>query len=178
MDVCRTGAFILMVGVDSYFYGKFILVPYHFIMFNVVKGGGSFYGSHPWHWYFSQGFPAITGSMLPLFIGGVMISRFESKLLLPIIWVNVVLSVLSHKEFRFIFPILPLAMIYVGKCVSVVFASKKSWLKFLTWICLLINIPAAIYLSLFHQLGRVEVMNSIQVTKIFLFYFSRKTCFF
>lgn len=153
-----------MIGVDSYFYGKFIVVPYHFILFNVIKGGGTFYGSHPWHWYFSQAFPAITATMLPFFIGGILQSKkFDLKFLFPIFWLMLILSAQGHKEFRFIFPILPLAIIYVGVCLNSIFLSKKVWLKAITWCLLLTNIPISIYLSLFHQLGRVEVMNYIQV---------------
>jgi phosphatidylinositol glycan class B len=41
---------IFSVLVDSYFYGKFVLVQYNFLYFNVMKNIGEIYGTHPWHW--------------------------------------------------------------------------------------------------------------------------------
>lgn len=45
-----TGSLILSSLVDSYFYGKFILVQYNFLYFNVMQNIGEIYGTHPWHW--------------------------------------------------------------------------------------------------------------------------------
>ena len=36
--------------VDSYFYGKFVLVQYNFLYFNIMQNIGEIYGTHPWHW--------------------------------------------------------------------------------------------------------------------------------
>jgi phosphatidylinositol glycan class B len=41
---------IVSVLVDSYFYGKFVLVQYNFVYFNVMQNIGEIYGTHPWHW--------------------------------------------------------------------------------------------------------------------------------
>lgn len=43
-------ALLWSVCIDSWFYGKLTLVQLNFVMFNVVKDMGTFYGSHPWHW--------------------------------------------------------------------------------------------------------------------------------
>ena len=57
--------------IDRVFYGDWVLVPLNFLKFNVISGQGTFYGSHVWHWYVSQGFPVVMGSQLLLFIGGL-----------------------------------------------------------------------------------------------------------
>jgi phosphatidylinositol glycan class B len=36
--------------------------------FNVLLDNATLFGTHPWHWYFSAGIPAITGVLLPLLI--------------------------------------------------------------------------------------------------------------
>lgn len=58
-----TGCFVAIVlcAVDSVFYGTLTLTPLNFINLNVVKGVASFYGSHPFHWYFTQGVPVVLG---------------------------------------------------------------------------------------------------------------------
>jgi phosphatidylinositol glycan class B len=48
--------------IDWIFYGKIVNVYYNFLEFNFLNDMGSFYGSHPWHWYFSQGLIVILAS--------------------------------------------------------------------------------------------------------------------
>jgi phosphatidylinositol glycan class B len=43
-------ALLWSVSIDSWFYGRLTLVQLNFVVFNVVKDMGTFYGSHPWHW--------------------------------------------------------------------------------------------------------------------------------
>jgi phosphatidylinositol glycan class B len=61
---------ILMVIVDYIGYGQWTFVPYNFFLFNVLEGKDKLYGVHPWHWYFTQGFPVITATFLPFFMVG------------------------------------------------------------------------------------------------------------
>jgi phosphatidylinositol glycan class B len=42
-----------------------VLVPWQFLRFNLVEGGSGKYGSHPWHWNFSAGLPALLSTLLP-----------------------------------------------------------------------------------------------------------------
>ena len=41
---------IFSVLVDSYFYGKLVVVQYNFLYFNIMQNIGEIYGTHPWHW--------------------------------------------------------------------------------------------------------------------------------
>lgn len=41
---------IFSILADSYFYGKFMLVQYNFLYFNIMQNIGEIYGTHPWHW--------------------------------------------------------------------------------------------------------------------------------
>jgi len=50
-------------------------VPWEFFKFNVLAGGSAQYGSHPWHWNFTQGFPTVAATLLPLGIAGIFASK-------------------------------------------------------------------------------------------------------
>ena len=83
-DVIRKNSFyFLKIGVitalvllststllDYLFYGKFIIVHWRFLQFNFMQNLSGFYGSHPWHWYLTQGIPvALFTHLLPFLVG-------------------------------------------------------------------------------------------------------------
>lgn len=47
--------------IDSYLHGSFLVSSYEFLKLNLVQDIGAIYGSHPWHWYLSNGIPTILG---------------------------------------------------------------------------------------------------------------------
>ncbi|KAK3590324.1 hypothetical protein CHS0354_008766 [Potamilus streckersoni] len=104
---------VLSLIIDRIFYGDWILVQLNFLQFNILSGGGAFYGTHPWHWYLTQGFPVVMTTHLYPFLLGAWKSK-NKVLLFVIIWYILILSFLSHKEFRFLMPIIPLCMHYCG----------------------------------------------------------------
>ncbi|XP_062584188.1 GPI mannosyltransferase 3-like [Saccostrea cucullata] len=109
------GSVLLLISVlvDRIFYGEWILVQYNFLEFNVLHGGSAFYGSHPWHWYITQGYPVVMAThLIPFLIGG-WYSKHKVLLML-IIWNIFIYSFLAHKEFRFLLQILPVSMHYCG----------------------------------------------------------------
>ncbi|CAI9742989.1 GPI mannosyltransferase 3-like [Octopus vulgaris] len=99
--------------VDYLGYGKFVLVQYNFFKFNVLSNLGSHYGTHPWHWYVTQGYPVIIATHLVPFVAGVCKARNKS-LFTVILWTLLIYSFLSHKEFRFVMHTIPLSMHYCG----------------------------------------------------------------
>ena len=83
-------------------------------------------------------------------------------------------SFLSHKEFRFIFPVLPLAMFYCGLFLSSLcdcqlrknqaahhqlLSGMKA--KLLVLFLAVTNVPMALYTSTVHQRGSIDVMSYI-----------------
>ena len=61
--------FALAFLLDSLYYGKATFSLWNFFKFNVPDGGSAHFGTHPWHWYFTQGLPPILGlSMYPALI--------------------------------------------------------------------------------------------------------------
>lgn len=88
--------------LDRLMYGSWVLVPLNFLKFNFLSAGGDYYGTHKWHWYFTQGFTVMIFSFLPFSVAGIMQSK-HWKLSGLIAWVLGLYSVLGHKEFRYLF---------------------------------------------------------------------------
>ncbi|KAM4676538.1 GPI mannosyltransferase 3 [Discoglossus pictus] len=145
--------------VDRIFFGEWTFVQWNFLKFNVLQNMGSFYGSHPWHWYVTQGFPVILGSHIPFFIHGCMLAPRRYQILLATVaWTLLIYSALSHKEFRFIYPVLPLCMVFCGYSVS----HLKRWKKPAVVFLVLSNLLPALYTGLIHQRGALDIMAHVQ----------------
>ncbi|XP_037492164.1 GPI mannosyltransferase 3 isoform X2 [Jatropha curcas] len=175
LEVFPIGALVLGVScfLDRVMYGSWVIVPLNFLKFNFLSSGGDYYGTHKWHWYFSQGFSAMLFTFLPFAIAGSIKSKCW-KLSGLIAWVLIVYSILGHKEFRFVLPVLPVALIFSGYALSVMArpdspngdrkGSSKSHNKCLSKVgfavifLLCTNIPMALYMSLVHQRGTEDVL--------------------
>ncbi|XP_063170283.1 GPI mannosyltransferase 3 isoform X2 [Candoia aspera] len=141
--------------VDRVFFGKWVVVPLNFLKFNVLHDLAAFYGSHSWHWYFTQGLPVILGPHLPFFLHGCFhASRKHRVFLVVVLWTVAAYSVLRHKEFRFIYPILPICMLFCGRSL----AQLKRWRRAAVSFLLSSNLLLALYTGLVHQRGTLDVM--------------------
>ncbi|XP_011608620.2 GPI mannosyltransferase 3 [Takifugu rubripes] len=154
------GASALVVStlIDCIFYEKWTLVQFNFLKFNVLHSVADFYGSHPWHWYFTQGFPVVIGPHLPLFLHGCFLAFKRYKVLLAaVLWTLVIYSFLPHKEFRFIYPVLPFCLVFSG----ISLASLKSWRRAAAFFLLVSNLAAGLYTGLIHQRGPLDTMSHL-----------------
>lgn len=170
-DVLPIGTIVLIATclLDCWMYGSWIFVPMNFLKFNFFSAGGDYYGTHPWHWYFTQGFPAIVYTFLPISVAGVWLSK-EWRLAGLVGWVLGLYSLLGHKEFRFVLPVLPITLMFSGYLLAEIdkpdFPQRKlgksdkaqKWKYFMVFGLLITNIPAALYTSLVHQRGSEAVM--------------------
>ncbi|XP_062516956.1 GPI mannosyltransferase 3-like isoform X2 [Corticium candelabrum] len=156
LPVAVIAAFV-SVALDSYFYGKFVVALWNFFKFNVLYDLGSLFGTHPWHWYLSQGIPVVFGTHLPLCLLGVVNVPSRRLLLFVVMCCYVVIhSLLSHKEFRFMVPLLPLAAVYAGHFCSTI---SGKWRTTVLVSLIVFNTPVAVYTSLIHQRGTLSVMR-------------------
>ncbi|KAB2077227.1 hypothetical protein ES319_A06G086800v1 [Gossypium barbadense] len=155
--------------LDRLMYDSWVLVPLNFLKFNFLSSGGDYYGTHKWHWYFTQGFTVMVFTFLPFCVAGIIKSKYW-KLSGLILWVLGLYSILGHKEFRFVLPVLPISLIFVGyslaalderdsrngakkrsSCICNKWPSRKQLAIF---FLLASNIPMALYMSLIHQTER------------------------
>ena len=154
---------MLSIGVDSLFYGDWVLVPLNFIKFNLVRGISSFYGIHSWYWYLTQGIPVVSLTFLPLILWTLVVKN--TKLKGFFMSTIVILSLVPHKEFRFILPLLPPALACAGQSIYSleVHFSKKTSSKFIFNLILILltitNLFPALYIGVVHQRGAIDVMN-------------------
>uniref|UniRef100_A0A3Q2FPT4 Mannosyltransferase n=1 Tax=Cyprinodon variegatus TaxID=28743 RepID=A0A3Q2FPT4_CYPVA len=152
-------AVLISALIDCLFYEKWTLVQFNFIKFNILHGVAGFYGSHPWHWYFTQGFPVVIGPHLPFFLHGCSLAFRKYRILLvTVLWTVAVYSLLPHKEFRFIYPVLPFCMIFCGISLT----RLKAWRRAAAALLLVSNLALALYTSLIHQRGTLDVMSHLQ----------------
>ncbi|GAB4845153.1 Mannosyltransferase aptg1 [Ancistrocladus abbreviatus] len=174
LEVAPIGVMVFAVTslIDRAMYGSWILVPFNFLKFNFLSSGGDYYGTHKWHWYFTQGFTVMLFSFLPFSVAGIIYSK-QWKISGLIGWVLGIYSLLGHKEFRFVLPVLPIALMFAGYCLSALGTSvlptnkmkggsndRPKWkMQLAIFFLLATNIPMALYMSLVHQRGTEDVMH-------------------
>ncbi|XP_013111842.1 GPI mannosyltransferase 3 isoform X2 [Stomoxys calcitrans] len=159
----------VVIGIDSYMHGRFLVTPYEFLKYNIFQNIGNFYGSHPWYWYFTVGLPTVLGiNFLPFLFGTIeTIRKHESYpvrkyLLVTIVLALAVLSAVEHKEFRFVTVLMPLCF-YIATDTLTRWSYKASSL--VLWIVAILivvgNAIPAWYLSTVHQRGPIDVMAKL-----------------
>ncbi|PWY85967.1 hypothetical protein BO70DRAFT_395097 [Aspergillus heteromorphus CBS 117.55] len=182
------GSVVLAVSLlaDRYFYGFWTFPPFHFLYFNVVQSLSLFYGSNDIHYYVSQGFPLLLTTVLPFAVVAWYKSFFglywqteppANRLRAPVrfqlavacLLMPLVLSVISHKEVRFIYPLLPALHVLLGPTL-VAFVRpallgtgefhipKRLVLIFL----LLVNAVMAVYTTTYHASGPMAVLSYLR----------------
>jgi phosphatidylinositol glycan class B len=154
-----------MLVTDYLYYGRWILVPYKFIQVNLVRGISVFYGHHPWHWYFSQGVPALLAAATPLVPYGLWSARApDRKFGYAGLGLLCVYSILAHKEFRFVYPIIPLLFIYAAHGMqllwSQVWLQRRRSLQILILTLLVVpNLVIGPFVTSVHQSGVIQVID-------------------
>ncbi|MBW0533303.1 hypothetical protein O181_073018 [Austropuccinia psidii MF-1] len=116
--------------IDSSFYGEPTFTPLNFFKQNLLNKISNYYGSNPWHYYFSQAFPFINLSFFPTVLIGLFplsipqsplesvhqITKLQSARF--VIFSTIIgFSFLPHKEFRFIQPLVPLFNIFAARAM-------------------------------------------------------------
>ncbi|XP_076825189.1 GPI alpha-1,2-mannosyltransferase 3-like [Clavelina lepadiformis] len=170
----------LSFGADYLCYGRWTSPHYNFLKFNIINNQGTFYGSHAWHWYLSQGLPVVVGTILPFSAHGLWILYCDKKsrclvsgqlqctnvalsmfdvFLVIMIFTVFIYSIPGHKEFRFILALVPIFCLFSGTSLS--YISKKKRIFFLIFLAVT-NIPLSLYFGLVHQSGPHQVMKFLQ----------------
>uniref|UniRef100_A0A914KPL9 Mannosyltransferase n=1 Tax=Meloidogyne incognita TaxID=6306 RepID=A0A914KPL9_MELIC len=154
--------------LDSFYYGRPTSTFFNFFHFNIIKSGNALFGSHPWHWYFTQGLPSILlFASIPLFTILVKLirSRYYVDIRLDRRYILCAglyifsLSLIAHKEHRFVLPIIPILLPYIAVEIN---SYKNEFLK--KWLINLIigsNLLSIIYFGLIHQRGPYVANNKI-----------------
>lgn len=100
--------------IDQYGHGTWSFVPWNYIYHNIFLGVASGYGTSPWYFYFFKIFTETSPPLGAIIIIGVLGLLFKNPKHLThlIIWpFFIVHCLISHKELRFIFTLLPIALL-------------------------------------------------------------------
>ncbi|KAL4928974.1 putative glycosylphosphatidylinositol-alpha 1,2 mannosyltransferase [Aspergillus undulatus] len=179
--LCGSSVLGLSAVVDRYFYGFWTFPPLRFLYFNVAQSLAVFYGKNDWSYYASQGYPLLLTTALPFALVGLYrtlkypsaLSKEKASILVQLALVSLVmpavLSVITHKEVRFIYPLLPALHILsasplVDFFLPALASTRHQYIpRRLTLIfLLLVNVVIAIYTTIFHASGVISVLSYLR----------------
>ncbi|XP_015365722.1 PREDICTED: GPI mannosyltransferase 3 [Diuraphis noxia] len=153
---------IFSITMDTYFHGSFVVTQWNFLYYNIIKKVNAHYSVEHWYWYFVSGLPPVLGPIFFILIyclikkiSHINLYDTDSKLVVTIIWSVSVLSMVAHKEQRFLLPLFPMIFFITSQQISIV---CKKFIKLRTLIVIL-NITVLIYLGRYHQIGSTRVMS-------------------
>ncbi|KAG5980698.1 glycosylphosphatidylinositol anchor biosynthesis [Claviceps digitariae] len=186
------GSLVLAISAvsDYFFFGFWTFPPYNWLNFNISKSLAVFYGRNPWHYYLTQGLPLLCTTSLPFALLGLFkpsttgaSSINETNILRTlssaVITTLAALSFISHKEVRFIYPLLPILSILAAPSASSFFttsptpattspkptsAVSRHQIRNKPWLlaALSTNLLLAGYLSFFHQPAPLTVLSYLR----------------
>ncbi|KAJ2702381.1 alpha-1,6- mannosyltransferase [Coemansia sp. IMI 209128] len=99
---------LLVVAVDSYYWRQCWMWPeLQVFRFNAIDSRSSEWGVSPPHYYFTRFLPKLLLGALPLTCVGALADRRATRLAAPYVAAIGIFSANPHKEWRFIFPAVP-----------------------------------------------------------------------
>lgn len=166
-EMAPVGAAVLGLSTvaDSIYFGGFTLVPLNFVYHNILHSVAELYGTQPFWWYFTQGFPLMLGSFVVLFAASAFLalspsreSVFPRAYVLIVLWNLLIYSVLSHKEFRFVYPALCVALLVCGEPLRRLWAAAKP----VAVVLLCAQVPLMAFFGLYFQRAPIDVMHRLR----------------
>ncbi|TKA75682.1 hypothetical protein B0A55_03173 [Friedmanniomyces simplex] len=178
--LCGSSMLAVSIAMDRAYYHKWVFPPLRFLYFNVVQGVAGFYGRNRIDYYFTEGLPLLLTTALP-FAGigmwhssrpgrdrpvfkGYVERQTRYLLAMAVVATVLAMTMISHKEVRFIYPLLPILHILAAKPLASFFESvpaNKVKLGLLL-LMLTINIYIAAYVAFVHQRGVLNVLHYLR----------------
>jgi len=180
--LCGSGILAISAISDRSFYGQWTFPPLRFLHFNIVQSLAVFYGRNRPDYYLTEGLPLLLTTALPFALMGLWSalrgrafigSHHNGRDSLParvqafsfgstVVMMVCTLSLISHKEVRFIYPLLPIMHVLAGREVLRVFGRRFPIRKTILFCLLAVNLVLAIYSSLVHQRGVIDVLDYLR----------------
>jgi len=104
-------AMAVTIAMDCLFWRRWAFPEAESILFNIVNGGNTDWGVLPWHWYFTSAWPKSLGPMALFVVHGATCrprGKASTALFLAAMAHVLALSIVPHKELRFLLPSLQL----------------------------------------------------------------------
>ncbi|RNF17908.1 GPI alpha-mannosyltransferase III [Trypanosoma conorhini] len=167
--------FMLVFGAlvlcDSLFYGRLIITPIVFLRFNVLQNASRFFGEHPWYFYLFPSLPGLLGPhfIFTLFAPLVLYLDKTSRavkwhifgLFCVIVWPIFCYSLISHKENRFILPVMPFFFV-VTAFVLARWYDKSRAVRGLHRAFIVVNVTLALVGGFVHRRGALDAMSDLR----------------
>ncbi|KAM5345397.1 hypothetical protein ACJ41O_011259 [Fusarium nematophilum] len=182
--LCGSLILAMSMASDRLYFGFWTFPPYNWLNFNISQSLAVFYGRNPWHYYLLQGLPLLCTTSLPFALSALYkpaafaASRGQSntlKALASTVFTTVgALSLISHKEVRFIYPLLPALSILAAPYAASFFTSQPAPTarsprprpqirnKPYLLAALGVNVLLAGYLSFLHQPAPLSVLTYLR----------------
>lgn len=169
---------VAFASADRAYYGDWAVPPLRFLYVNVVQSLAVFYGKNRPDYYLTEGLPLLLTTALPLALIGLwnclrpvqllgpVTASFERQISrvfgIAILSTVASLSLIDHKEMRFIYPLLPMLHILAARPAAAVFVPGKRLRMILLAVVVAANVFIAYYVSFVHQRGVIDVMHYLR----------------
>ncbi|KAG9634492.1 glycosyltransferase family 22 protein, partial [Aureobasidium melanogenum] len=151
----------ISLASDRLYYGDWTFPPLRFIHFNVVQSLAVFYGRNRPDYYLTEGLPLLLTTTLPFAIWGL-----TRPLVISVCIFVTIMSLIGHKEVRFIYPLLPGLLVLTAGPFSQFFSPllspRLAVKKILLLVFVAINVTLALYISQVHQRGVIDVVHHLR----------------
>ncbi|KAJ5681958.1 uncharacterized protein N7477_001898 [Penicillium maclennaniae] len=184
-EVLLCGSVVLAAAAvsDRLFYGFWTFPPLRFLYFNIAQSLAVFYGRNRWDYYVTEGYPLLLTTALPFALIGLYrtlkirafspVDQVQTTIRVQLATVCVVmpflLSLIAHKEVRFIYPLLPSLHILAAPPLvqyfypAVYSRSSRHTPQRLTLLFLLFsNLIIALYTTVYHGSGALNVLTYLR----------------
>ncbi|ODV63430.1 putative glycosylphosphatidylinositol-alpha 1,2 mannosyltransferase [Ascoidea rubescens DSM 1968] len=158
--------------IDYYYYGKLTFPLKNFIKFNLINSYSDFYGINSISFHFLQSLPFILTTYLPFFIFSVFKFPAEKRKLFNIIIISNLgfFSLITHKEFRFIYQLMPFLIIYssygIYQFSNIPNTNNgilvKMFKKYFFHLIVIINLAISLFLTQIHERGVIDLVVSLR----------------
>lgn len=158
---CFTVACTMNMIIDCHFYNKMIFPPLNFFRFNVLSSLSIFYGANTWHFHITQSLPLMLNYAIPLFCLGLTYGSYSdifTQIKIVVVFNLVIYSMLSHKEFRFLYPLQPL-LIAISTFGALKLQGNYTLKHFFLLLAPLGSVIIAFLLCRYHESGTITVMK-------------------
>jgi GPI mannosyltransferase 3 len=181
--LCGSAVLAFSLASDRLYYGMWAFPPYSWLYFNISQSLAVFYGQNAWHYYLSQGIPLSCTTYVvwvarSLYLSPPVANTTQRNALMVLVAAVAstigALSLISHKEVRFIYPLLPLLHVIAAPRVAAYFsvtprptAAEPRPRPYIVRRPLLVaiavvNLILATYLSFLQQSAAITVMAALR----------------
>jgi phosphatidylinositol glycan class B len=180
LTISRCFVLLLSVLADRSYYGAWTFPPFRFLHFNIAQSLAVFYGKNRWDYYLTEGIPLLLTTSLPFAVIGIYRQTFRafttgrgisldsvaatatSTLGWVTVFMTVCLSLISHKEIRFLYPALPALHLISASPLSNFTKSPSRFKKLLIAVLFSVNLLIGVYLTQIHQRGVLDVLRYLR----------------